>query len=165
MSSAVCGGKPTSRRAAEPQRNQCVAANLSLRMAVSSFLSLRGALCLAFRNAKKHDGPIHYLELAFARFVRCLRNMSQYIAMNRFKIVKGHESDFEEIWKTRNTYLDGSPGFIEFRLFLDQCRFRDCSHLVEKDCGVLAALENNDIRTERYQSFVNIVRDIDSQSY
>jgi heme-degrading monooxygenase HmoA len=42
--------------------------------------------------------------------------MSQYIAMNRFKIVKGHESDFEEIWKTRNTYLDGSPGFIEFNL-------------------------------------------------
>jgi heme-degrading monooxygenase HmoA len=42
--------------------------------------------------------------------------MSQYIAMNRFKIVKGHEADFEEIWKTRNTYLDGSPGFIEFNL-------------------------------------------------
>ena len=58
-----------------------------------------------------------------------------------------------------------APGFIEFRPFLDQCRFRDCSHLVEKDCAVLAALENNDIRTERYQSFVNIVRDIDSQSY
>ena len=58
-----------------------------------------------------------------------------------------------------------APGFIEFRPFLDRCRFRDCSHLVEKDCGVLAALENNDIRTERYQSFVNIVKDIDSQSY
>jgi ribosome biogenesis GTPase len=58
-----------------------------------------------------------------------------------------------------------APGFIEFRPFLDHCRFRDCSHLVEKDCGVLAALENNDISSERYQSFVNIVRDIDSQSY
>ncbi|MED5355721.1 MAG: ribosome small subunit-dependent GTPase A [Pseudomonadota bacterium] len=58
-----------------------------------------------------------------------------------------------------------APGFIEFRPFLDRCRFRDCSHLVEKDCGVLAALENNDIRTERYESFVNIVRDIDSHSY
>ena len=57
------------------------------------------------------------------------------------------------------------PGFIEFKPFLDNCRFRDCSHLVEKDCGVLAALENNEIRTERYQSFVNIVRDIDSQSH
>jgi heme-degrading monooxygenase HmoA len=42
--------------------------------------------------------------------------MSQYIAMNRFKIVKGHESDFEKIWKSRNTCLDGSPEFIEFNL-------------------------------------------------
>ena len=58
-----------------------------------------------------------------------------------------------------------APGFIEFRPFLDHCRFRDCSHLVEKDCAVLAALENNDIRSERYESFVNIVRDIDSPSY
>jgi ribosome biogenesis GTPase len=58
-----------------------------------------------------------------------------------------------------------APGFPEFRPFLDQCRFRDCSHLVEKDCGVLAALGNNDICSERYQSFVNIVRNIDSQSY
>ncbi len=58
-----------------------------------------------------------------------------------------------------------APGFIEFRPFLDHCRFRNCSHLVEKDCGVLAALGNNDIRSERYQSFVNIVKGIDSQSY
>ena len=58
-----------------------------------------------------------------------------------------------------------APGFIEFKPFLDRCRFRDCSHLVEKDCGVLAALENNDIGAERYQSFVNIVRDGDSQNY
>ena len=26
--------------------------------------------------------------------------MSHYIAMNRFKIVKGQESEFEEIWET-----------------------------------------------------------------
>jgi ribosome biogenesis GTPase len=58
-----------------------------------------------------------------------------------------------------------APGFIEFKPFLDHCRFRDCSHLVEKDCAVLAALENNDIRSERYESFVNIVRGIDSPSY
>ena len=58
-----------------------------------------------------------------------------------------------------------APGFIEFRPFLDHCRFRNCSHLVEKDCGVLAALENNDIRLERYQSFVNIVREIQSQRH
>ena len=39
-----------------------------------------------------------------------------YIAMNRFRIVKGQESEFEEIWKTRNTYLESEPGFVAFHL-------------------------------------------------
>ena len=38
--------------------------------------------------------------------------MSHYIAMNRFRIVKGHEKDFEEIWETRTTYLENEPGFL-----------------------------------------------------
>ena len=42
--------------------------------------------------------------------------MSHYIAMNRFRIVKGQESEFEEIWKTRNTYLESEPGFVKFNL-------------------------------------------------
>lgn len=39
-----------------------------------------------------------------------------FIAMNRFKIAKGRESDFETIWKIRETRLDGISGFIEFHL-------------------------------------------------
>jgi heme-degrading monooxygenase HmoA len=42
--------------------------------------------------------------------------MSEFIAMNRFKIVPGMESEFEEIWKTRNTYLEEVPGFVRFNL-------------------------------------------------
>jgi heme-degrading monooxygenase HmoA len=42
--------------------------------------------------------------------------MSQFIAMNRFKIVPGMESEFEGIWKSRNTYLEDVPGFIRFNL-------------------------------------------------
>ncbi len=34
-----------------------------------------------------------------------------YIAMNRFKIVKGRESDFENIWKKRDSHLEGSNRF------------------------------------------------------
>ena len=39
-----------------------------------------------------------------------------YIAMNRFRITKGQEDAFENIWKTRETHLDEVPGFQEFRL-------------------------------------------------
>ncbi|MCP5468263.1 MAG: antibiotic biosynthesis monooxygenase [Deltaproteobacteria bacterium] len=39
-----------------------------------------------------------------------------FIAMNRFKIALGAESQFIEIWKNRETYLDEVPGFMEFHL-------------------------------------------------
>ncbi|MEL7487707.1 MAG: antibiotic biosynthesis monooxygenase [Pseudomonadota bacterium] len=39
-----------------------------------------------------------------------------YIAMNRFKIVKGKEADFENVWASRDTHLDNVPGFQEFHL-------------------------------------------------
>lgn len=39
-----------------------------------------------------------------------------YIAMNRFKIVLGKESDFENVWKNRETHLDKVPGFKKFNL-------------------------------------------------
>ncbi len=39
-----------------------------------------------------------------------------YIAMNRFRVAKGAETDFEDVWKNRETKLDDMPGFVEFHL-------------------------------------------------
>ncbi|MBV8576630.1 MAG: antibiotic biosynthesis monooxygenase [Acetobacteraceae bacterium] len=39
-----------------------------------------------------------------------------FIAMNRFKVARGSESAFEQVWTTRDTYLESVPGFIEFHL-------------------------------------------------
>ena len=36
--------------------------------------------------------------------------------MNRFKIVKGKEVEFEKVWRERDTHLDGVTGFKEFHL-------------------------------------------------
>ena len=36
--------------------------------------------------------------------------------MNRFKIVKGKEIEFEKVWRERDTHLDGVTGFKEFHL-------------------------------------------------
>ena len=36
-----------------------------------------------------------------------------YIAMNRFKVMKGAESAFEHVWLSRDTHLDRVPGFLE----------------------------------------------------
>ena len=39
-----------------------------------------------------------------------------YLAMNRFKIVKGREADFEKIWRERDTQLEEVDGFETFSL-------------------------------------------------
>lgn len=38
-----------------------------------------------------------------------------FITMNRFQIAPGRETEFEEIWRTRETFLDEVDGFVEFR--------------------------------------------------
>ncbi len=39
-----------------------------------------------------------------------------FLAMNRFRIVPGREDDFIQIWRARNSYLEGVPGFVGFHL-------------------------------------------------
>lgn len=39
-----------------------------------------------------------------------------FVAMNRFKVVKGHELAFEDVWKGRDTKLGEMKGFVDFHL-------------------------------------------------
>ncbi|MEM6300267.1 MAG: antibiotic biosynthesis monooxygenase [Pseudomonadota bacterium] len=39
-----------------------------------------------------------------------------FIAMNRFRIAKGSEQDFEQVWLTRESRLSDVPGFRSFVL-------------------------------------------------
>ena len=39
-----------------------------------------------------------------------------FIAMNRFRIAPGAEDAFEKLWRERDSYLEGVPGFREFHL-------------------------------------------------
>ena len=39
-----------------------------------------------------------------------------FIAMNRFKVLPGSESAFEEVWTSRDSHLPGVPGFVSFHL-------------------------------------------------
>ena len=39
-----------------------------------------------------------------------------FIAMNRFKVVPDAQSEFEEVWTSRDTQLRGVPGFLSFHL-------------------------------------------------
>lgn len=39
-----------------------------------------------------------------------------FIAMNRFKVVRGSEDAFEEVWRKRKNRLDEMDGFVSFHL-------------------------------------------------
>jgi heme-degrading monooxygenase HmoA len=39
-----------------------------------------------------------------------------FIAMNRFKVTRGSEADFESVWLNRDSHLKDLPGFVEFHL-------------------------------------------------
>lgn len=39
-----------------------------------------------------------------------------YLAMNRFKVIKGQEAAFEAVWKNRDSHLDEMAGFKSFHL-------------------------------------------------
>src|SRR5258707_13997228 len=39
-----------------------------------------------------------------------------FIAMNRFRVAKGSEAAFEQVWMSRDSHLEKVPGFVEFHL-------------------------------------------------
>ena len=39
-----------------------------------------------------------------------------FIAMNRFRVAKGKEPEFERVWAERDSQLEQVPGFKEFHL-------------------------------------------------
>ena len=53
-------------------------------------------------------------------------------------------------------------GFAEIRPFIGSCKFRNCNHISDKGCAIVQAAEAGDIRTERYQSYCNIVQSLDA---
>ena len=58
-----------------------------------------------------------------------------YIAMNRFKIARGMETKFEEIWRGRETFLEKVPGFKKFNLWSQDKGQQACPAAFIKSIG------------------------------
>ena len=39
-----------------------------------------------------------------------------FIAMNRFRVMRGAEADFEAVWLNREIFINREPGFVAFHL-------------------------------------------------
>ena len=51
--------------------------------------------------------------------------------------------------------------FDEISTLADKCKFRDCTHTVEKGCAVLDALEQGNIEQSRYDNFIKLRKESD----
>lgn len=52
-----------------------------------------------------------------------------------------------------------ATGFVEFKPWLEQCRFRDCRHIDTPGCAVVAALAREDISRLRYDTFLRLAQE------
>ncbi len=59
-----------------------------------------------------------------------------------------------ELWGVVPAELEGF--FPEFRPYLPQCRFPDCSHTHEHDCAIKAAIRWDQIHLSRYESYLKL---------
>lgn len=47
--------------------------------------------------------------------------------------------------------------FVDLLPFIPDCKYPDCSHIHEKECAVIAAVERGEIHPERYESYVRLL--------
>jgi len=66
--------------------------------------------------------------------------------MREFGVAFEEEDDYEEIFPVISKYAKN-------------CKYRDCTHTSEDGCAVLEALENGDITTVKYESYLKLMKE------
>ena len=59
-----------------------------------------------------------------------------------------------ELWDIEPAEVEGY--FVEFRPYIPQCKFPDCSHTHESDCAVKDALFRGQIDRGRFDSYLKL---------
>jgi len=67
------------------------------------------------------------------------------------------------LWDTEPEELDAY--FIEMRALVSDCKFSDCTHTHEPGCAVREAVSRGEIAPERYNSYLRLRFEDDSEDY
>lgn len=51
-------------------------------------------------------------------------------------------------------------GFAEFKTFIGRCKFNDCQHINEPGCAIRQAVNDNIIHPSRYQSYIQMTKEL-----
>ncbi|MCW8850116.1 MAG: ribosome small subunit-dependent GTPase A, partial [Melioribacteraceae bacterium] len=49
--------------------------------------------------------------------------------------------------------------FDEIAELSQNCKYADCTHTIEKGCAILAALEEGDLKEERYKNYIKLKKE------
>ena len=49
--------------------------------------------------------------------------------------------------------------FSEIKILSEKCHFNDCTHVGEKGCAVLEAIENGQLSDERYKNYIKMIKE------
>ncbi len=71
--------------------------------------------------------------------------------------------DFASLMSFKKEML--APTFHEFEDFFGECRYRDCTHTKEEECGVTRAVRRGDIAKSRHGSFLSMYEEIANLGY
>ena len=111
----------------------------SLLNAIQPGLSLKtGEVSIESRKGKHTTTTASLLELAFGGWVVDTPGIRQM-----------------ELWDVSPEEVAGY--FVEFRPYFHHCKFPDCSHTHESNCGVKQAVDRDLISRERYESYLRIL--------
>lgn len=66
------------------------------------------------------------------------------------------------LWQVAPEELTGF--FPDLAEAAERCKFRDCTHVHEPDCGVLAAVQDGTLQPERYESYLRIRASLESDT-
>ncbi|WP_411992852.1 small ribosomal subunit biogenesis GTPase RsgA [Agarivorans sp. DSG3-1] len=65
-----------------------------------------------------------------------------------------------QLWHLENERV--AWGFIEFRPWLNQCRFRDCKHQGDPGCAMQEAIDSGKISQQRFDSYQRLLETMES---
>ena len=91
-----------------------------------------------------------------------------------------HTTTFAEMFKlTKGGFIIDTPGIKEFGVvdfkpdeishyikemqpYIGSCKFNNCKHITEPECSIINAVNNGQIRPERYESYLSILNNSDT---
>lgn len=61
-----------------------------------------------------------------------------------------------KLWNMKNSEI--AKGYREFRPYIQQCKFRNCSHIDTPGCAIINAVKNKLIHLKRYENYVKLTQ-------